>query len=285
MPIDADAIVEDLRRSRKYGRLCEGTLRRVAAWSAERSKSPKDALKRARRKLHQVYAAYLEQRDPALAEAMLDELPEHPDERTLRDACRRILELHASTRERMGLLDEFYESIFAITGLPGRVLDVGCGLNPFAIPWMGLPAGASYIAWEIDSCVVSLVNRFLPLANLEPLADCRDILTDPPSDSAERVDVAMLLKMLPCLEQQAAGCSLAVLRAMPARFVVVSFPTHSIGARSGRKPRSQGNLRTTKNMSAHYAAGMKNIISQTKWRAWQINFQEELVFVLEKTPQ
>jgi len=257
----------------------------VAAWSAERSRSPKDTLKRARRKLHQVYAAYLEQKDPALAGEMLDELPDRPDELTLRDTCRSILQLHASTRERMGMLEEFYESIFAITGLPGRVLDVGCGLNPFAIPWMGLPPGASYNAWEIDSCVVSLVNRFLPLVNLAPLADCRDILTDPPSDSAERVDVAMLLKMLPCLEQQAAGCSLSVLRAMPARFVVVSFPTHSLGARSGRKPRSQGNLRATKNMSAHYAAGMENIISQTKWHARRIFFEEELVFVLEKTPQ
>ena len=58
--VDCSEIVHGLKRSRKYAHTCEETLMRVAAWSAERHRSPKEALKAAKRKLHQVYGAYLE---------------------------------------------------------------------------------------------------------------------------------------------------------------------------------------------------------------------------------
>jgi 16S rRNA (guanine(1405)-N(7))-methyltransferase len=45
------------------------------------------------------------------------------------------------------------------------------------------------------------------------------------------VDVVLLLKTLPCLEQQEKGASLRLLQSLRTRFVVVSFPRGSLGGR------------------------------------------------------
>jgi 16S rRNA (guanine(1405)-N(7))-methyltransferase len=75
--------------------------------------------------------------------------------------CERAMRSHASTRERLPDLDEFYAGVMQRTGALESVLDVACGLNPLALPWMGLPAGGRYLACDIYTDMVSFLNKIL----------------------------------------------------------------------------------------------------------------------------
>ena len=75
----------------------------------------------------------------------------------------------------------FTENIFSACGRPGSILDLACGFNPFAIPWMGLPLATEYHAYDIHTPRVKLINQFLRLEKRPPLGEVRDILIDPPN--------------------------------------------------------------------------------------------------------
>ena len=266
MPIRLTDVVAAIGHSRKYRHLCRDMVTRVAAWAVSRSRSEADAVKRAKRKLHQIHGAYMHGWDADAAHALLDSLQPDPDVSALRPVCRRIMEQHASTRERLPALDGLYADIFEVTGVPRRVLDLGCGLHPFALPWMNLPPESEYAAWEVDGQMVALVNRFLALAGRRPLARCRDVLARFPGEEA---DVILLMKMLPSLEQQRKGCSAEVLQVLNARFVVVSFPVRSMCGRE-------------KGMRAHYTRAMNNVLAECPWPTTTIELGREVFFVLDK---
>ena len=64
------------------------------------------------------------------------------DRAAIKEFCLEILARHDSTRERIPYLSEFYEAILEIAQTPRIILDLACGLNPFALPFMGLPQGS-----------------------------------------------------------------------------------------------------------------------------------------------
>jgi 16S rRNA (guanine(1405)-N(7))-methyltransferase len=181
-------------------------------------------------------------------------------------ACERVLDLHSSTRERLPILDRFYATIFEFTGRPKAVLDLGCGLNPVALPWMGLGPGARYIALDIDADRVQFLNRYLALAGLEPLARCQDILVHPPEDAA---GLAFLLKMSPSLERQESRATLEVLERLRTPFVVVSFAVKSLGGRE-------------KGMVDHYGRHFLDMVETHGWPVEELSFETELVFVVSR---
>src|SRR3954452_13805113 len=99
-------IVEDLVHSKKYRHLSPETLERVARAAHRGHAKHQDALKAAKRKLHQVFAAY----NPPGGDASLDDIPrvlaENPDDASLRASCLSWLRRHASTAERVESLDQ-----------------------------------------------------------------------------------------------------------------------------------------------------------------------------------
>ena len=265
--IDLDELVDDLRRSAKYRWLCEPTLRRIADWSARRSVSPKDAGKRAKRKLHQVYAAYLDAWDADAAINQLEALPDRSTPEQIKSAFRSIMAGHASCRERLGQLDSMYEPIFAVTGLPASVIDLGCGLHPLCLPWMKLPASTVYHAWDIDLRMIELVNRALALLDRPASAEARDVLVELPE---QHYDVALLLKTIPCLQQQDRLAPVRLVRRIAARFIVVSFPVRSIGGHD-------------KGMTRQYAQMMQALLDECGHRAHRIETPCELIYVVDKS--
>lgn len=119
---------------------------------------PKVALKKAKGKLHQICGAFSAVGEIDRTALMVEEIVKNPAG-DARSVCARILDLHSSTRERRDFLPDLYGRIFRITGAPGRILDIGCGLNPFSVPFMGLPADCEYVAWDTDRRLVELVGR------------------------------------------------------------------------------------------------------------------------------
>ncbi len=141
-----DELVRSVRGATKYRHLSADVVRRVGARELASRRSPADAVKATKGKLHQVAAAYI----PAAIDykAALATLQRSAGDReALRAACRDLMAGHVSTRERLPVLEQFYAETLA--GLAPRVvLDVACGLNPLAIPWMPLGPAA-----RVPSCV------------------------------------------------------------------------------------------------------------------------------------
>ena len=78
----------------------------------------------------------------------------------LKSACRDILTLHSSTRERLPILDRFYRAVFEITGQPASILDLGCGLNPLACP--GWACGRAFVTSPWTSTPNASISEPLP---------------------------------------------------------------------------------------------------------------------------
>ena len=261
-----DRIVARVLASPKYRNVCEYTVRRIASEEYGKRSTLKQAIKATKARLHQVYGAYEVKVAYDRAYQSLENAYQSGEPGSVRQVCQRLLSLHVSTRERLPILDRFYAEIFAHTGVPHAVLDLACGLNPLALPWMGLDDSIAYYAYDIDLSRVAFLNRYFALVGIEPRARGQDVICDPP---AERADVALLLKSSACLERQRENSTLALLDALDVSWVVVSFPVKSLGNRE-------------KGMLQHYTRRFTDMVSGRPWPITPLVFDTELVFVLCK---
>lgn len=262
--VTAQELAVELRAARKYRHVCDQTLERVAAWALERHAGA-HAVKEAKRKLHQVYGAYFDRMDWSRIEATVEGLSARSDEATLEWACRGILESHASARERLAHYECIWPRLFAELGEPRVVLDLACGLNPFSRPWRYMPEDGIYHAVDIDTRLCSLLNRFFALLQFPHSASCADLLVHPPSTQA---DVVLLLKTLPCLEQQEKGVSRRLLDTLRAQAFVLSFPTRSLGGRE-------------KGMARHYDDFMAALLAGRPWRFSRFEAGPEAFYIVQ----
>ncbi|MBT3602159.1 MAG: 16S rRNA methyltransferase [Candidatus Latescibacteria bacterium] len=254
----ADQVIAQLRKSRKYRDLCDETLARVAQWAAVRNASAKAATKAAKRKLHQVYGAYVGQVDVNQVLALVDQV----DRNTPKPICEQILRTHVSTAERLDDLGVVFEAVWDVTGQPKRVMDLACGLNPFALPWMGHIE--EYFACDIDIRLASCIGKFFENIGFSGVSSCHDLLVTVPSWQA---DVVFLFKTLPCLEQQEKGAGLAILKQIQAPHIVVSFPSQSLGGHN-------------KGMTAHYDGIIRQLANDLKVQIHPLVFARESYYVL-----
>lgn len=264
MTDDLDRLVTELLESKKYrdARLPAETVRDLLEQELPHYRSRKDALEAVRKKLHNIVAPYLG--DPDYAAAAQD-LTDAPAQGTLREACLRILGAHASTRERIPILEAFYARLFAVTGQPRVILDLACALHPFSFPWMGLPADTRYYAYDIHAPRLELINHFFGLLGLPRLAIQQDILVDPPQVEA---DVAFFFKEAHRFEQRQRGSSRKMLCAVPARWLLVSLPTSSLNGRY--------------NLLERQRALVASIVENEPWPVRELLFEQEVVFCIQK---
>ena len=263
-----DQVVSAVVSSKRYGTICPDTIRRIAAreLEAEPHASVKTLVKATKRGLHQICGAFDQSPDYQSAYQQLEAAYRAGFRTEIEAACRRVLALHSSTRERLPILDQFYARIFQVTGQPGSILDLGCGLNPVALPWMGLAPGSRYAALDIDAAGIQFVNRYLRLAGFEPLARRQDILACPPGDPA---DVALLLKTSTTLERQEKEGTVRLVEVLRAPFAVVSFAVKSLGGRE-------------KGMLARYRRQFQAMAEGRPWQIEELAFDTELAFVVKK---
>lgn len=261
---DLDEVVAAVLSSRRYRGVDPAVVRRLARRYGPADVRPAEAIKRTKRALHQIFGAYLPQ--PPRYARILAALTAAPDEPGRRQVLRGAMAQHASTRERLDHLEAFAAGLTARLGVPGSVLDVACGLQPLASPWWLRP-GVEYHAWDIDRDLVAFVGAGLEHLGLLPHVATVDLLAAP---AWPRTEVALVLKTLPCLEQQQAGASDALLDAIPAPRLVVSFPTRSLGGRA-------------KGMGRTYAQGFEARLASRGWSADRFEVGPELVYVVERS--
>jgi 16S rRNA (guanine(1405)-N(7))-methyltransferase len=221
-------IIERVQRSRRYRDVDRSVLSRLVAEELPRSRNADDAVKRVKRRLHQAVGAFGRPRrieDPlaAIRAAWTGDLAESD----FRSACRAALAAHASTAERVPHLDRFYAGIWARTEIPSRLLDIGCGLGPLALPWMGIGA-ARYVALDIDHALLETVDAFLDLVGQPHEVRAADAVAETPTTPA---DVALMLKLVTTLDRQDGEAAARMLAGLRVRHAVVSFPVRSLGGR------------------------------------------------------
>ena len=83
------------------------------------------------------------------------------------------------------------------------------------------------------------------------------------------VDVAFVLKTIPCLEQVDKRIGSSLLDILGAKQLVVSFPIQSLGGKR-------------KGMLQHYSAHFAELMAGRPWPVQRLEFESELVFIVKK---
>lgn len=291
-----DALVAAVCAAPRYRDVEVNLVRRVGARELAKGRRLQEAVKATKSKLHQVGGAYLDQPRYAtwLAELRAAYTADGAEmggdaggdaEETRRTALRRVMARHASTRERLPILDAFYSCALAPLAASGplkSVVDVACGLNPLALPWLPLAEGARLRAYDIYGDLVGFLNGYFALAAagaggervprllIQAQAEARDVVATPPDAPA---DLALILKALPCLEQIDPLASERLLRALRAERLLVSFPVRSLGGRGG------------KGMEAQYEERFMGLLARIGGGRWQVerfSFASELAFLVSR---
>ncbi|HLY35295.1 MAG TPA: 16S rRNA methyltransferase [Candidatus Limnocylindria bacterium] len=274
---EARRIVDAVSGSRRYRSVAPAVIERLAGEELPRARTTDEAIKRVKRRLHQSVGAYapMGRADPQANLARVRAALAPPvDDPELRAACAELMARHASTRERLPHLDRFYAGIWdAVGGLPGSLLDLGCGLAPLALPWMGLAHDAFIRAIDADAAQLALVDGFLDQAGQPHAVEAGDLAaaTGPPLPAA---DVAFLLKLVPILDRQDPGSAARLLGGLRARHAVVSFPARSLRGR-------------VKGMDRIYRHRLETLVSEVEPKVVGVaeaSVSNELVFVLSLAP-
>jgi len=262
-----ESLIADILSSRKYRglNLPPGTVRDLLEQELPRHRSQKDALKSVRQKLHNIVAPYLGDPDYPAAARQLMEAFTASDPEAVRQVSRELLSAHASTNERLPVLEDFYPRLWQVTGRPGALLDLACGLHPFGFPWMDLPVSTCYYAYDIVQPRVDLINHYFSLLGLQPLAAAQDVLVDPPQVEA---DVALFFKEAHRFEQRQHGCNRAFWQALRVKWLLISLPTESL---TGRHSLLEGHRRL-----------VYNNLEGLGWEVTELEFEDEIVFCVKK---
>lgn len=271
MSEDLDALVAAVLSSSKYRHVSPALVRSVGARELATRPNLKAAIKATKNTLHQAGGAFNEaplRYDRALAQlsAALAEDPATGPGSPFAETSRVLLSAHTSTRERLPILESFYATTLAGLPPPTTVLDVACGLNPLARPWMPFPATTRLIASDIYADQIAFLNDVMALGGYAGTAEVRDVVHDPPPQTA---DLVLVLKTLPCLEAIDKAAPARLLEALDAPLLLVSFPAQTLGGRR-------------KGMVGHYEARFRELIDGRGWAAERFEFATELAFLVRK---
>ncbi len=261
-----DSLVTAVTKSSKYRQISPDLIRRIGSEELAKRRSQKEAVKATKNKLHQVGGAYLESKID-YAEALSRLTAVQADDTAWRQTCRDIMKLHASTWERLPVLADFYGTILAEIAPIHSVVDVACGLNPLAWPWMPLAADVIYTAYDIYGDMMAFLQAVFSLAGMNGRARQRDVLTDPPT---EKADLVLLLKTLPCLEQIEKGAAAKILDGVIGRHLLITYPAKSLGGRH-------------KGMVINYEAQFEQLLDGRGWTFKSFLFETELAFLVTTT--
>lgn len=259
------SLTAELQQARKYATLDPTLVQGVLGRELDKGRRGKAAIKAAKTKLHQMTGAY---RAGALDYATwLDELGEATSDPARATLCQTAMHAHASTRERLPYLTDFYARLFVDLPPAPRVLDLACGLNPLALPWMPLPAAFEYWACDIDRAQIEFLNAYFEIAGVDGRAQLCDLVHGDLT-AFPQAQVILLLKTIPCLEQLDSQIGARLLAALDCRVAFVSFPTRSLGGK-------------TRGMSSHYADHFAEI-APPGYAIQRLDFPNELVFRLDR---
>ena len=174
--------------------------------------------------------------------------------------------LHASTAERLPILEDFYNRSLQKLDPVNSVLDLGCGLNPLAIPFLPLNEGFTYQATDVLIPLLDFLNAYFSKIEVKGSASLLDLSTQIPD---QEVDLVIMLKLIPLLDQINKSIAPKLLQNLKARALLVSFPLKSLGGRG-------------KGMLATYQTRFEQLSSDLVAKIDEYRFPNELVYLIRK---
>jgi 16S rRNA (guanine(1405)-N(7))-methyltransferase len=260
-------LITRVQANKKYRSIHQSLVRHLSQEALSKGLAGKPAVKAVRNKLHQVGGAYFKQNlDYDEVNTALTQLTTDLHAQQTRAFCLKTMKAHASTAERLPILADFFQTCLAPIAPVTSVLDLACGLNPLAIPWMPLAEEFRYRACDIYLDMLGLIERFFKHFDLDADAQPCDLLGAIPKWHGQ---VTLLLKALPCLEQVDKAVGPRLLDAIQSEHILVSYPVQSLSG-------------TLKGMPNFYHDHFKAIVSGKNWGIREFRFKTELAFLVTK---
>ncbi|MEA4812143.1 MAG: hypothetical protein VB108_06210 [Anaerolineaceae bacterium] len=267
--LDPDHLTAEITKSPKYRQMNPHLVRRIAEEEAARQPKVALAVKSARTRLHQLVGAYYDKTTIyAQLQNYLKSLPNNSAD-SLKAFAKKAMPLHASTQERLPFIESFYATCLAGIPAPSSVLDLGCGLNPLAIPFMPLAPAFTYIAVDALQPMVDFLNAYFAQTAVNGHAENIDLSAAYPTLEA---DMVIMLKLIPLLDQMDRTLAPRLLQSLNARSILVSFPLKSLGGNSkGMRPTYQKRFN-------ELVEGLQSV------QISQYNFPNEMAYLIRKGP-
>jgi 16S rRNA (guanine(1405)-N(7))-methyltransferase len=180
--------------------------------------------------------------------------------------CIQQMRSHASTSERLPILEDFFSTCFASVAPITSIADLACGLNPLALPWMPLAPGFRYWACDIYLDMLGFIQAYFNHFSIDGKAIPCDLISESTTPKAQ---VAMLLKSIPCLEQVDKSIGKQLLDKIQAEHILISFPVSSLGGHR-------------KGMPSFYRDHFYSLIDGKPWKIKEFSFSTELAFLVTK---
>lgn len=266
--IDPKELAAEIAETKKARYMDAGLIQQVLSRVLRSGKNKKEIVKDVKSKLYQVSGAFRNDNlDYSSLIAKLDSItPETPNEE-VKQICLELMQTHASTRERLSILDDLYGEVFRDMPAPKRVCDLACGLNPLSIPWMNLAPECRYEAFDLFSDMSALLNSFFTQRGIDGEAKQANLLYGLPGGP---YDLIFLFKVIPCLEQidKFGGRHILEQMAYATKYAAVSFPGASLSGKDKGMPRN-------------YEVHFMNIVDRDAWEIRMVRFPSELLFVMK----
>ena len=261
-------LVEYVLEKPKYEQINRGLIESIVKTELAKGRKPKETQKAVLSKLHQVGTAYFSQKQDYMKwKGRLSPLPDDIHSTSAKDFCTDVMRAHYSTDERLPILEDLYQTILSTIQPIRSILDLACGLNPLALPWMPVEDDVRYIGCDIFADMVEFLNTFGTHFKMNTkFTSCN--LLDAHFD--QQVKVAFLLKTMPCLEQLEKGFPQKLLSEIPADYILISYPISSLS-------------RKLKGMKENYTDQFMQLIAAFDWTYEQFEFSTELVFLVKKS--
>ncbi len=189
-----------------------------------RSKEHETLIKSMRARLREIYGVFiLENYNKRFK--LFNELKKNPS----LENHNKILALHKSSHERLPYYPVIYKKIFEITGLPKKIADFACGLNPFSYPYLG--CRPECLACDLSEKDLELIKEYFEIMRIKGSVKKVDLIKYDIGGITKGADVVFLFKTLDSLESVIWNISEEVLKKIQAKWIVVSFSTKSIGGK------------------------------------------------------
>jgi len=253
LQLDDQFVKEELNR---YFKKEPKILKKLGEELNPKSKEYKKVIKEVRAKLRRSYGLFRVEKESK----DLKELFKKKD-------YQKILETHSSTKERLSFYDQLYQKIFKITGIPKTILDLGSGINPLSFSHMNLK-NVNYFAYDLSKEEVKILNQFFKDQKIKGKAGILDLLQIEKVKKLPKAEVAFLFKMTDVLDKgKGHKTSENVIKAIPAKFIVVSFPTLTISGKKMNYPRK---------------GWIELMCKRLEYKLNILEFSNELFYVMEK---
>ncbi len=218
-----------------------------------KSKDYKQIIKEVRSNLRRVHGLFRFERDSDKRKDFLEKLTKTKlNQKEFLELHKKILETHISTKERLSFYESLYKNIFKLIDFsktiskPLTIIDLGCGINPFSIPFMKLKE-LNYHAYDLAYDEIDLLNKYFKFlstinkgsfSKIKGKAAVFNLLQLKKINKLPKADICFLWKTTDVLDEgKGHKISEEVISYIPSKFVVVSFPIITTGGKQMNQPR------------------------------------------------